>query len=169
MRELCPELPRWFALTVKHQHERPVEGVLCSGGLETFLPVFRCLRRWSDRVKELEAPLFPGYVFTRFPFRDRVRVLNTPGVARIVGFAGRPAPLEDQEIENLRVAVSSSLPLGPWPFLKTGDRVIVRQGPLRGIEGRLVREKSGARLVINVELLQRSVAIEVEAAMLARA
>src|SRR5215472_12673610 len=69
------ESPQWYALTVRHQHERPVDRVLCAGGIETFLPLFRARRRWSDRVKELETPLFPGYVFGRFPFRDRVRVL----------------------------------------------------------------------------------------------
>lgn len=163
------DLPQWFALTVKYQHEGPVHRVLCSRGIETFLPLFRARRRWSDRVKELEAPLFPGYVFGRFPFRERVRVLNTPGVARIVGFAGRPAPVREQEIENIRISLRSKLPLGPWPFMKPGDRVCVAHGPLRGVEGRLVREKSCARFIVDIELLQRSVAIEIDSDMLAQA
>ncbi len=168
MRELCPDAPQWFALSVKHQHERPVDRILSSGGVESYLPLFRTRRRWSDRVKETESPLFPGYVFGRFPFRDRVRILNTPGVGKIVGFAGKPVPVPDQEIENIRVALRSELPLGPWPFMRPGDRVRVDHGPLRGVEGRLSREKSGVRLVIDVELLQRSVAIEVDSDMLAR-
>lgn len=168
MRELCPDAPQWFALSVKHQHEKPVDRVLLSAGVETFVPLFRARRRWSDRIRQSELPLFPGYVFGRFPFRDRVRVLNTPGVGKIVGFAGKPAPVPDQQIEGIRAALRAELPVGPWPFMKPGDRVRVEHGPLRGVEGRLSYEKSGVRLVIDVELLQRSVAIEVDADMLAR-
>ena len=82
------EQRQWFALTVKHQHERRVEGVLRAAGVDTFLPLYRARRQWSDRVKDLDAPLFPGYVFSRFTLRDRARVVGTPGVVRIVGFAG---------------------------------------------------------------------------------
>jgi transcription antitermination factor NusG len=173
MRELCPEAngvedsARWFALTVKHQHERRVEGVLCANGVETFLPVFRCRRQWSDRIKQQEAPLFPGYVFGRFALPERVSVLNTPGVARIVGFAGVPVPLEDHEVGNLRAAMASNQALGPWPYLRAGDRVRIERGPLRGVEGILLREKTGFRLVLGVEILQRSVAVEVDPEMVA--
>ncbi len=171
MRELCPETEgaedsaRWFALTVRYQHERRVEGVLCANGVETFLPIFRSRRQWSDRVKQQEAPLFPGYVFGRFSLPERVSVLNTPGVARIVGFGGVPVPLEDQEVGNIRAALASNLSLGPWPYLRAGDKVRIERGPLRGIEGILLREKTGFRLVLGVEMLQRSVAVEVEPGM----
>lgn len=157
--------PRWFALTVKHQHERGVQAALASCEIEAFVPVYRARRPWSDRVKEVEAPLFPGYVFGCFPARERVRVLNTPGVGRIVGFGGVPMPVADEEIANIRAALGSHLALRPWPFLKTGDRVRVERGPLRGVEGRLLREKNGLRLVIGVELLQRAMAVEVDAEM----
>jgi transcription antitermination factor NusG len=172
MRELCPEASqkaadsaRWFALTVRYQHERRVEGALCSNGVQTFLPMFRSRRRWSDRIKQQEAPIFPGYVFVRFSLPERASVLNTPGVARIVGFGGRPVPLEDQEVGNIRAALDSNLTLGPWPYLQAGDKVRIERGPLRGIEGILLREKTGFRLVLGVEILQRSVAVEVDPEM----
>jgi transcription antitermination factor NusG len=179
VREPCPEDPyleeacleddrgQWFALTVKYQHERRVEGVLCASGVDTFLPLYRARRQWSDRVKDLDAPLFPGYVFGRFLLRDRARIVNTPGVARIVGFAGVPAPVAEQEIEGVRAALASKLPVGPWPhLLKVGSRVRIERGPLRGIEGTLLREGSCLRLVLGVELLQRSLAVEVDAEMI---
>ncbi len=153
----------WFALTVKHQHERSVAGALASHGVDTFVPLYCARRRWSDRVKELDAPLFPGYVFGRFGDGDRVRVLRTPGVGRIVGFGGSPAPIQAGELAAIRAALAAKLPIGPWPYPKPGDRVRIESGPLRGVEGTLLREKDALRLVLNVELLQRSVAVEVPA------
>lgn len=172
MRELCPETDRysnrWFALGVRHQCERRVEGALDAHGVETFVPVFRARRPWSDRVKQREAPLFPGYVFGRFSYREHLRVLQTPGVAWIVGFGGVPAPLEDGEIGNLRSALASNLDFRPWPHLHTGDRVRIERGPLRGVEGILLREKPGFRLVLGVEMLRRSVAVEVDPELVTR-
>jgi transcription antitermination factor NusG len=158
---------QWFALTVKRQHERRVEGVLRAAGVDTFLPLYRARRQWSDRVKDLDAPLFPGYVFGRCSLRDRARIVKTPGVARIVGFAGLPAPVAQQEIEGVRAALASKLPLGPWPyFSRAGGRVRIERGPLRGLEGTLLREGSCLRLVLGVELLQRSLAVEVDPEMI---
>jgi dTDP-4-amino-4,6-dideoxygalactose transaminase len=148
---------KWYALTVPYQHERLTEQALQSKGLETLLPVYRSLRRWSDRVKEVEVPLFAGYVLCRFDLTDRVEVMDTPGVARIVGFGGAPAALEDSEIAAIQQLVASKAPLTPWPYLKTGDRVRVERGPMRGLEGTLLRTKDALCLVIGVELLQRSV------------
>ena len=160
MRELC-----WHAVTVRHQHERTVAGVLASQGVETFVPLYRARRRWSDRVKELDTPLFPGYVLGRFAMPDRLKVMRTPGVVRIVGFAGMPARIADGEIANVRQALESGLNLAPCPHLRTGDRVRIAEGPLRGAEGTLLREKGGIRLVIGIELLQRSLAVELEREM----
>jgi transcription antitermination factor NusG len=158
---------QWYALTVKHQHERRVEGVLRAAGVDTFLPLYRARRQWSDRVKDLDAPLFPGYIFGRFLLRERAGIVKTPGVSRIVGFAGLPAPVTEQEIEDVRTALASRLPLGPWPHpLKPGGRVRIERGPLRGVEGTLLREGSGFRLVLGVELLQRSLAVEVDPEMI---
>jgi transcription antitermination factor NusG len=158
--------PRWFALTVKHQHERSVEGALSHGGVEPFLPLYRARRRWSDRSKELEAPLFPGYVFARFASGDRVRVLRVPGVGRIVGFGGLPVPVQPQEIDSIRAALASKLPIGPWPYPKVGQRVRIDCGPLQGVEGTLLEQKDSLRLVVSIELLQRSLAIEVASEMI---
>ena len=153
---------KWYALTVLYQHERLTEQALQSKGLETLLPVYRSLRRWSDRVKGVEVPLFAGYVLCRFDLTDRIEVMDTPGVARIVGFGGAPAALEDSEIAAIQQLVASKAPLAPWPYLKTGDRVRVERGPMRGLEGTLLRTKDAFSLVIGVELLQRSIAVQVE-------
>lgn len=156
----------WFALTVKHQHEWRVGGALSAEGVETFVPMYHVRRRWSDRVKELDQPLFPGYVFGRFSLRERVRILRTPGVARIVGFAGVPLAVSDSEIDGVRAALASKLPLGPWPYPKIGDRVRIERGPLSGLEGTLLHEKGRLRLVLGVELLRRFLAVEVESEMI---
>jgi transcription antitermination factor NusG len=123
--------------------------------------VYRVRNQWSDRTRELEVPLFSGYLFCRFPYSDRLRVLRTPGVRRIVGFGEAPAPIEDAEITAIETMIQSNAPIRPWPHLKPGDRVRVERGPLRGLTGTLIREKDIFRLVIGVELLQRSIAAEV--------
>ncbi len=177
--ELCPNAPdvagenpestpdfRWFAVTVKHQHERSVEGALAFQSFEALAPRYRAQNRWSDRVKELDLPLFAGYVFCRFPYRDKVRVLNTPGVRRIVGFGDAPAPVDDAEIACIQAIERSGAPVRPWPYLKPGDRVRVERGPLRGLTGTLIREKDIFRLVIGVDLLQRSIAAELDPSMI---
>jgi len=157
-RELCP---KWYALAVKHQHERSAGEAFQSKGFETLVPLYRTTRRWSDRVRETDLPLFAGYVFCRFEYHDRVALLKTPGVWRIVGFGGTPTPIEDDEISAIQTMVESKVPIGPWPYLKPGDRVKVERGPLRGLEGTILREKDIQRLVISVELLRRSIAAEI--------
>ena len=156
----------WYALAVRHQHERCVETALAASGLGAFAPMYRTRRRWSDRVKEIEAPLFPGYIFGRFALDERAPVSRIPGVARIVGFGGAPEPVPEGQIESIRAALSSQLLLRPWPHLRAGDRVRIEAGPMRGVEGLLLREKTGLRLVLGVELLQRSVAVEVDQEMI---
>jgi len=154
--------PRWYALSVKHQHERRAEIALGSKGFEALAPTYRARRQWSDRSKNLDLPLFSGYVFCRFDFAERISVLDTPGVARIVAFGNGPAPVADQEIAAIKVAMASGLVVRPWPHLKPGDRVRIEDGPLRGVEGILLKEKESLRLVLGVELLQRSIAVELE-------
>ena len=163
MRELCP----WYALSVKHQHERAVRSALEFNGFEALAPTYRARRRWSDRVKEVDLPLFTGYVFCRFEFAERVRVMDAPGVARVVEFGGAPAEISETEIAAIREVMDSKLPVRPWPYLKLGDRVRVEHGPLRGIEGTLLRQVVRERwqLVIGVEMLQRSLAVELEPEM----
>jgi transcription antitermination factor NusG len=156
----------WYALTVKHQHERTVASGLETSGFEALLPLYKTLRTWSDRTKELQAPLFGGYVFANFSQDDRVRVLRIPAVRNIVGFGGAPARLAPAELADVRAVAESKLPIRPWPYLKEGDRVRVERGPLRGVEGTLLQEKDCLRLVISVEILQRSVAVEVSPDMI---
>jgi transcription antitermination factor NusG len=160
------ELPRWYALTVKHQHEQFLESLLRSKGFEALAPHYRVRRQWSDRVKQVDLPLFPGYLFCKFEFDERIRVVDTPGVGGVVSFGGRPAPVPDQEISDLQAAVNSRLPIRPWPYLKPGDRVRIERGPLRGVEGTLLREKDGWRIIVGVEMLQRAVAVELEPDMI---
>jgi transcription antitermination factor NusG len=153
--------PSWYALTVKPRHEKVAAQNLRQRGLEDFLPLHRVRRSWSDRVQAIDLPLFPGYFFCRFTFQDRLHALNTPGVRSIVGF-GNDMPLEDSEIQAVQALVASGMPVSPWPYLQVGEKVRIERGSLEGVCGTLVREKSSWRIVVNVELLQRSVAIEVD-------
>jgi transcription antitermination factor NusG len=153
---------KWYALTVPYQHERQAEKALKSKGLETLVPVYRSQRRWSDRVKDVEIPLFAGYVLCQFDLTERIRVLDTPGVSKIVGFGGAMTALEDCEVTGIQRLMALKVPLAPWPYLKPGDRVRVEHGPMRGLEGTLLRTKDTMHLVIGVELLQRSIAVEVD-------
>ena len=154
--------PQWFALTVKPNHEKSAAKALESKAVEVFLPLYRARRRWSDRIKELDLPLFAGYVLCRYAAPERARVLATPGVTSVVGFGNKPAAVPEAQIESVRTMVSSGVALSPWPFLRVGERVRIEAGPLSGVEGILTQVKDAWRVVVTVELLQRSVAAEVE-------
>jgi transcription antitermination factor NusG len=133
-------------------------------GVEKFLPTYPSRRRWSDRVKTLDLPLFPGYVFCRIPLDGRNLVLTTGGVVDIVSVGRVPAPISEAEIEAVRTVVNASAQAEPWPFLKIGQKVRIDGGSLTGLEGILIRVKNSWRLVISVTLLERSVAVEIDAA-----
>lgn len=133
-------------------------------GLDHFLPLYKSVRRWKDRRKELELPLFPGYVFVRIAFQDRLRVQKLTGVLQIVSFNGKPAPLPENEIEALRESLARNAWLEPHPYLKAGRRVRVHSGPMAGVDGILVRRKDKFRLVLSVELIRQAVALEVDGA-----
>jgi transcriptional antiterminator NusG len=152
----------WFALRVKPQHEVAVAEQLKAKSLVEYVPLYWSTRRWVDRVKSSRRPLVPGYVFARFTFEDRLKVLSISSVVSLVSFGGVPCELTEQEIDRVRSIVSSGLRISPWPTLHTGERVRVREGALYGLEGFFVREKTGCRVVVNMELLQRAVAVEVE-------
>jgi transcription antitermination factor NusG len=159
--------PQWYALTVKPNHEKAAAQALGCKSLESFLPLYHSRRRWSDRIKELDLPLFAGYVFCRFAEGERAQVLATPGVTSVVGFGSQPAPVTEEEIRAVRTMIASGLPLGPWPYLRVGERVRIEAGPLSGLEGILTQVKDVWRVVVSVELLQRSVAAEVDRDVLA--
>jgi len=155
-------IEHWYALHVRSRKESIIAAELQAKGFECFLPKYTSLRRWSDRVKELEQPLFPGYLFCRFELANRRPLLLTQGVLQIVGTGRSPAPLDDTEISSLQAAVASGLPRQPWPYLEAGTRVKLRHGNLAGLEGIFVNFKGNHRVVLSVSLLQRSVALEVD-------
>ena len=154
----------WFALQTRCRYESFVAKQLRHKGYDILLPLYECRRRWSDRIKELELPLFPGYLFCRFNPLDRFPIVVTPGVLQVVGIGKSPVPVDDAEIAAIQTAVQSGLPRQPWPFLQIGQRVRVECGPLCGLEGILVDFKGRHRLVLSATLLQRSVAVEMDAA-----
>jgi transcription antitermination factor NusG len=156
--------PEWYAVYTNARHEKRVTQYLVGRSVECYLPSYRSVRRWQDRQKEVELPLFPGYVFVRIAYRLRLQVLTAPGVVQIVSFDGKPAPIREAEIEALRLGLSYSSGFEPHPYLKVGKRVRVRSGPLSGIEGIFLRRKDGFRLVLSIELIMRSVATEVDEA-----
>ncbi len=158
----------WFALQIKSRHEKISSMALRSKGYEEFLPLCQSRRRWSDRMKVVSAPLFPGYVFCRFALSQRVKVLDTPGVYGIVSVGSTPAPVDDKEIASLEAVVQSQATMEPWPFLAAGTKVCIEQGPLRGLQGILIQTKQQQRIVLSVTLLQRSVAVEVDRSWLER-
>jgi transcription antitermination factor NusG len=156
----------WYALQVHSRKESYVAGQILGLGFECLLPTFKSIRQWSDRKKELEQPLFPGYLFCRFDFRNRRPLITIPGVLQILGNGRVGIPVSDEEISALRLAVSSDMPKQPWPYLEVGQRVRVNYGTLTGLEGILVNVKGNHRVVLSVTLLQRSVAMEVDIAWL---
>jgi len=160
--EMPQGLEPWYALYVRPKTEKVVQDLLRGKGYEVFLPTYLSLRRWSDRTVELQAPLFPSYVFTRLDIENRLPVLKTPGVMHVVGLGRVPLPLPEAEIEAVRKMVDSSTGVKPYPFLRKGQKVQIRTGPLAGAEGVLVRAKTGYRLVVSIDMLQRSVAAEVD-------
>lgn len=158
----------WYAIHTRHQHEKRVHQNLLGKGFETFLPLYTTAHQWKDRVKRVSLPLFPCYVFLRGPFRLWLPVLATPGIHSVVGFGGQPASIANEEIEAIRRVVESPVHAEPHPFLKCGDRVRVTAGPLRGLEGILLRKKNWCKLLLSIEMLQRSVAVEIDAALVQR-
>ncbi len=154
--------PAWHALTVRSRHERIAAQSLRSRGLEEFLPLYRSKRAWSDRTKVIDVPLFPGYVFCRFSERERLLAISSPGVTSVVGFGGQDAVVEEQELESVRRMLAAGLAVEPWPYVQAGHAVEVCAGPLSGLRGTVIREKGLWRLIVNVEILQRSVATELE-------
>ena len=155
----------WFALQVRTRHETAIASFLQAKGYEQFLPLYNVKKRWSDRVKVIESPLFPGYLFCRLDPQYRLPVLKTPGVIQIVGYNRIPVPIEDTEIQGIQTLVASGLPTQPWPFLAAGDPVQIESGSLRGLKGIVVKLKENSRLVVSITLLRRSVAVEIDSAL----
>ena len=153
----------WWALYTRHQHEKVVADMLSAKGFEVFLPLYESTRRWKDRRKVLSLPLFPCYLFVRGGLDRKLHVLTTPGVHMILYRGDQVAVVPELEIEAIQRAVEGSLRVEPHPFLKCGARVRVLRGALEGVEGILVRKKNLYRLVLSVDMLAQSVAVEVNA------
>ncbi|HTS69374.1 MAG TPA: UpxY family transcription antiterminator [Terriglobia bacterium] len=156
------ESGHWHAIYTRHQHEGVVAQNLLGKGFEVFLPQYRAVHRWKDRQKKLLLPLFPSYVFIRGGLDRMLNIVTTPGVHSLVSWGGRPANIPPEEIDGVRRLIESHLQVEPHPFLKCGDRVRIKSGPLEGIEGILVRKTRGYRLVLSVEMLSKSAAVEVD-------
>jgi transcription antitermination factor NusG len=163
-----PRLPsnsfelHWYVAYTSANHEKRVAEQLVGRSVEHFLPLYQSLRRWKDRRVKLQLPLFPGYVFVRLALRDRFLVLQAPGVVKLVGFNGTPAALPEEEIAALRTSLASGVRAEPHPYLRSGHRVSVNSGPFQGMHGILVRKKNRVRVVISLDLIMRSVAVETD-------
>jgi transcription antitermination factor NusG len=157
-----PQASNWYALYTVPRHEKRVVDQIKKHDITCFLPLYRSIRRWKDRRKELALVLFPGYVFVRIAPQERFQILQLPGAVRLVTFNGQPVALPEEEIENLRSRLSGCRTLEPHPYLRVGRRVRVRSGPLQGLEGIIQRNKDRCRIVFSIHLITRSVAVEVD-------
>jgi len=160
---------RWYAAYTRPRHEGAVATSLDRRGYGVLFPRYRMVRKWSDRVKQVDAPLFPSYIFVQCDAGKRLPVLQTPGLIYLVSNDNGPLPVPEVEVENLRRAMFGHARMEPTPFLNTGDRVCICRGPLTGLQGILLAQRSGLRVVISVQMLARSVAVEIEGAWLERA
>jgi transcription antitermination factor NusG len=152
----------WYAIQARARYEKTTAFLLEQKGYEAFLPLYTSRNRWSDRVKEVELPLFSGYLFCRFNARERLPILTTPGVLGVVGSGNVPIPVEDDEIEAIRLVLETGLPVMAWPSLQVGQTVYISEGPLTGVEGVVTQIKGRFRLIVSVTLLQRAVAVEID-------
>ncbi len=152
----------WFALRVRPKHEKSAATGLERQGFEPYVPLHRVRRRWSDRIKEIDAVLFPGYIFCRFARAERMIVINSPGVESILGFGKIDIPVDDAELAAVRTLIGSGRPLAPWPYLNIGQNVAIESGPLAGLRGVVLRDENAWRVVVSVEALGRSISAEVD-------
>lgn len=152
----------WYVVRVRSNFERTATLSFQEKGYETYLPAYTSRRMWSDRTREIEAPLFPGYVFCRFNPYLRLPILQTPGVVSVISSPTGPIAVDESELDAVRTLLQAKLPVGPWPFLRAGQCVAVERGPLKGVEGIVLEVKSHFRLVVSISLLQRSVYAEID-------
>jgi transcription antitermination factor NusG len=158
---LTSPLP-WFAVRVRSNYEKPVSAVLRGKGFEEFVPTYRAKRQWSDRIKVIDLPLFPGYLFCRLDLNKRLPLLTTPGFLYLVGKGKMPEPVDEGEILAIQSVLRSGIPALPWPSVIVGQKVRLERGPLRGVEGVVDKIADQHRIFVNVTLLQRSVSVQVD-------
>jgi transcription antitermination factor NusG len=153
---------RWYAVQTRPKHEKSVSGFLEGKGYEQLLPLYQSWHRHSGRIQGVHLPLFKGYLFCRFDPQRRLPILMTPGVTMILGRGRQPEPIPSEEIAQIQASCDSGLQVTPWPYLERGDLVRVECGPLQGVEGIFVNEKNTSCLVVSIEILRRSLAVEVD-------
>ncbi len=160
--DLRLNLPLWYAASTASRHEKRVAEQLQQRDIEHFLPLYETVHRWSNGNHRVQLPLFPGYIFLHIALADRLRALEIPGVVRLVGFSGVPFPLEETEIAGMRAALQAGIHVEPHPYLTRGARVEIIRGPLQGMTGILLRRRGALRIVISVDLIMRSMVVEVD-------
>jgi len=153
----------WYAGYTASRHEKRVAEHFVQRGVEHFLPLYETIHRWNNGRHRVQLPLFPGYIFVRIALRDRMRVIEVPGFARLVGFNSLPCPLPEADINKMKDALNKGVVAEPYPYLTVGTRVEIRNGPMQGMTGILLRRQNKCRVVISVDLIMRSMAVEVEA------
>ena len=152
----------WFAVRVKSNYEKPVSAILRGKGIEEFVPTYPSKRYWSDRIKMVDAPLFPGYLFCRLDLNRRLPLLTTPGFLYLVGKGKTPEAIDEGEILAIQSIMRSGLPALPWPSIAIGQKVRLERGPLRGLDGIVAKIADQHRIYVNVILLQRSVSVQID-------
>jgi transcription termination/antitermination protein NusG len=153
---------RWYAVYTVVRHEKAVNNALKEKQIETFLPIREVISQWKDRKKRVLLPLFPGYLFVNTTLDDKLNILNTRGIVRILGISGTPAAIPHEQIESIRKLLESKVLFDPHPYLREGKKVIVTHGPLQGIVGRIVKRKGLNKLILSVDLIKRAVSVEVD-------
>jgi len=153
----------WYAGYTASRHEKRVAEHFAQRGVEHFLPLYETIHRWNNGRHRVQLPLFPGYIFVRIALRDRLRVIEVPGFVRLVGFNSLPHPLPEADINRMKEALNKGVLAEPYPYLTVGTRVEIRNGPMQGMTGILLRRQNKCRVVISVDLIMRSMAVEVEA------
>jgi len=154
----------WYAVTTRSRHEKVVAEQLWQKEIECFLPLHEVISKWKDRLKKVQFPLFPGYLFVHVPIQERrLDILKVPSVVRIIGFNGEPVSIPGPEVQAVKQLVFSTLPYDPYPYIVKGNRVEIVRGPLRGLQGNLVEKKGALRFILSIDLIQQAVACEVDA------
>jgi transcription antitermination factor NusG len=157
---------RWYVAYTYPRHEKLVVDQLAQKSVESFLPTLTKTSRWKDRQVKIDVPLFPGYLFVRMLASERIKVVSIPSVIRILSFNEVPIPVSDADIEDVRLCINRGGTLQPHRFIAIGERVRVREGIFEGLEGFVVRHRTGCRLVVTVALIHQSVALEIEDTLL---
>jgi len=161
-RNLYQEQHFWYAVYTIVRHEKSVNAALTKKAIKTFLPIKKVVSRWKDRKKEVSIPLFPGYIFANSPEEARLNILNTQGVIRILGTYGELTPVPEEQIEFIKALLKTNLNYDPWPYFAEGKEVIVVKGPLEGMCGKIVERRGEFRLILSIDLIQRSISVEVD-------